>query len=220
MPGVTIYLDEMEERERKRRRRTRALGAVAIISLLFMATRQPETKIVRQTVVKEVRVPVDRIVTQTITQTVEKRVLVPVAEPRQFKLLPFAYPDVAGVDTSRPTRHLCVSPKRINFCGTTTSDRLTVSNVGDRPVRITQIGTVPERNGFAVNDLDCANRTLVAGEQCTIFVSVREAKGETMQLVIANDAGDPADAIRIESPTAVLPPSPPSAPPASRVPAS
>lgn len=211
---VRIHLNELEERDRKRRRRARALGAVAIISLLFMATRQPEPKIVKQIVVQEVRVPVDRIVTQTITQTVEKRVLVPVAEPRQFKLLPFAYPDVAGVDTPRPTRHLCVSPKQLNFCATAT-DQVTVSNAGDTPIRITQIGTVPDWSGYAVNADDCANRKLEGGDRCTIFVAIREAREETMHLIVYDDAGG-RDEVRITASA----PSPPPASPASRVPVS
>ena len=144
----------------------------------------------------------------TRTETVEKRVIMHAAALPAIELLPLRGHSLDLVAQTEPTRHLCVTPKRINFYGTL-SDRVIVSNVGGAPIRITQVGPMPERSGFVVNANDCEGRELGAGERCTISVTLREARGETMYLVIANDAGDPPDAIRVESPTAAASPARP-----------
>jgi hypothetical protein len=207
MRGATLYLNEMlEEREREQRRRARkAFGGAIVVAVLGIAAamREPPPKVVIQKIF--VRVPVDRVVTRT--ETVEKRVIVHTAAPRTFKLLPLKWPSLA-VEVA-PTRHLCVTPKWIGFGLNTTSDRVTVSNVGGIPIRITKIGTIPERSGFVVNADDCKGKALGAGERCTISVTLREARGETMYLLIANDTGEPADTIRVESPTAAASPARP-----------
>src|SRR6266498_3198668 len=111
MRGATLYLNEMlEEREREQRRRSRkAFGGAIVVALLGLAAamREGPPKIVIQKIF--VRVPFDRIVTHT--ETVEKRVIVQTAAPRMFKLLPLTWPPLT-VEVA-PTRHLCVTPKRI-----------------------------------------------------------------------------------------------------------
>ena len=212
MRGATLYLNEMlEEREREQRRRARKAfgGAIAVAVLsLAAAMREVPPKIVFQKIFVRVQVPVpvDRVVTRT--ETVEKRVIVHVAAPPEIERLPLRRHSLDLVAQAEPTRHLCVTPKRINFCGTV-SGRVIVSNVGGAPIRITQVAATPERSGFVVNADDCEGRELGAGERCTISVTVRAARGETMYLLIANDAGDPADVIRIESPTAAASPARP-----------
>jgi hypothetical protein len=209
MRGATLYLNEMlEEREREQRRRSRkAFGGAIVVALLGLAAamREGPPKIVVQKIF--VRVPVDRIVTRT--ETVEKRVIVHAAAPPEIELLPLRRHTIDLVGEATATRHLCVTPKRINFCGATVNDRVIVSNVGGAPIRITRIGTIPQRSGFVVNADECEGKELGAGERCEISVTLREARGETMYLVIANDAGDPPDAIRVETPPATASPARP-----------
>jgi hypothetical protein len=185
MSGFEIYLDEYEERDRKQRRRTKIAGAAAIIAML-MAMRRPEppapTVIVKtETVAVPVFVSRPQAVTRTVTQKVT------VGEPRYYKPLPASWPD-GPLPPSGLTRHLCVTPKRLVAVVGSTDERVTVSNVGDTPLRITAIGT-PERRGFVIDDSDCANKQLEAGGRCTIVIIAREARDQPMRLRIDDDRG-------------------------------
>ena len=204
MPDFTIRLVEMEERDRKQRRRTKLLAAAAVIAFLA-AMRRPEPKI-PEPEIRVVTIPVHHFLWERIP--VATPVIVPILPPRTFRMMPVQWPQM-NVAIDRPERHLCVTPKRLGL-GLATGDRLTVSNVGNAPIKITQIGTVPPRNGFTVDATDCENKRLQAGERCTISIAVRETRSETMYVLIANDTGE-AETIRVEAPTAS---------PASRVPVS
>jgi hypothetical protein len=214
MSGFTIYLDEMEERDRKQRRRAKVLGAIAIIAFLI-AMRRPEPqpppapKIER--IVDQVAVPV--FVTRT--QTVTTPVIVRVQEPRVYKLLPAKW-IIDLPPSGLSARHLCVTPKQLTILGAT-NDRVIVSNVGDKAIRITAIGTAPLASGFVIDDADCANRQLEVGERCTIVVTPHEARKKTMYLLVASDAGD-HDVVEITA--SASQPTSASASPASRGPAS
>jgi hypothetical protein len=210
MSDFTIYLDEMEERDRKQRRRAKLLGAAAIIATL-MAMRRPEPPPPPKPIVilKTEREAVPVLVTRM--QVVPKPVIVEVREPRRHKLLRAEWPTGDGLPLSGlPERHLCVTPKRLTVAGAS-SDRIVVSNVGDKPIRITAIGIVPERSGFVITDLDCANQQLEAGGRCTIIVTALEARNQTIRLVVDDDTGD-YDSVRITA----SPSLPTSASPASR----
>lgn len=190
MSGFEIYLDEAEERDRKQRRRTRILGAVAIIATL-MAMRRPEPppasppppvpKPEVQKIVELVAVPV--IVKWPQTKKVTVR------EPRYYKLLSTQWPPF-DPPPSGLTRHLCVTPKRLTVAGA--KDDITVSNVGDTPLRIRMIRTLPERSGFVIDDSDCANKQLEAGGRCTIRITGHETRSEAMSMYlrIDDDRGD------------------------------
>ncbi|HEY6141645.1 MAG TPA: hypothetical protein VI670_28120 [Thermoanaerobaculia bacterium] len=190
MSGLTIYLDEMEDRDRKQRRRTKIVGAIAIVATLMamrrpVATPAPPPAPEPIVIVKTETVAVPFVVTRM--QRVTKNVTV--REPRYYKLLPAKWPS----DPPPPsglTRHLCVTPKRLIVAGV--KDDITVSNVGDTPLRITAIGTLPERSGFVIDDSDCANKQLEAGGRCTIRIVEHETRSErmSMYLRIDDDRGD------------------------------
>jgi hypothetical protein len=226
MRGVTIYLDEaLEERERQQRRRSRKLlgGAIAIALLgVGAAMREPQAPEPKVVVVPG---PVERIyidrpvllprLTRFVTVTPAVTPAGTPAVPHSGGRAPGAVDaDVPLLSLGRhwsdlaapgePVPHLCVTPKTIRFHGATKSDRVTVSNPGTVAIGITQVAAVSGRSatGFVVDASDCAGRTLQAGERCTIVVTLREASGETMHLLIANDVSDQADTIKVESPTA------------------
>src|ERR1044072_8060550 len=104
--------------------------------------------------------------------------------------------------------HPAGTPKRLLRFSGYASDRVTVSNIGEMSIRITQIHTVPKRSSFFVNANDCDNRTLHAGDRCTIVIALLEAYGETMELRIADDA-DEEETIRVVAPTAAASPATP-----------
>jgi hypothetical protein len=200
MRGATLHLNDMlEDREREQRRRARkAFAGAVLVALLGIAAamREPPVKVIHERVVKTVEVECS--VTQTAA--VEKPVIVRTPIPGHVKLLPVKWPNNPPPPWEWPARHLCVTPKSINFGGSSISDWVTVSNVGDVPICITQIRPVQAR-GFLVDVHDCANRTLDAGERCTIFIGVRDAGGEVMNLEIRNSLGE-LDTVRVEAPPA------------------
>jgi len=210
MRGATLYLNDMlEDREREQRRRARkAFAGAVLVALLGIAAamHEPPAKVIHDRVVKTVEVECS--VTQT--EAVEKPVIVRAPVPGHVKLLPVDW--VVPITPLEPSpRHLCVTPKSINFGGATTSDRVTVSNAGAVPIRITQIRPVQARNGFIVYVHDCEGRTLDAGERCTIYIGAPEARGEVMYLEIRNSLGD-LDSVRVESPPANGPTASPASP--------
>jgi len=119
---------------------------------------------------------------------------VQIASPQQDVL---AHSDVAGESYLPLPRHLCVSPREVNFPRTSAvkRQRVTVSNPGSGVVRITGIRTVtmnPAR-GFAVDATECADRTLLPNERCIIDITVLGAAyraGGSMQIVVTDDAGE------------------------------
>ncbi|HKS25764.1 MAG TPA: hypothetical protein VJZ76_23440 [Thermoanaerobaculia bacterium] len=186
MRNFTIYLDEMEERERKHRRRAKLLGAATIIATLMAMRRRPEPPSPKPqpiVIVKTEKVAVP--VVGRWPQTVAK--IVTVREPRYYKPLSVQWPAI-DLPYSGLTRHLCLTPKRLTVIGA--NDHVTVSNVGDTPLRIRTIGVLPEQSGFSIDAADCANRQLGAGERCTIGIVVRETRSEPMYLLIDDDRGD------------------------------
>jgi hypothetical protein len=91
-------------------------------------------------------------------------------------------------------RHVCVSPKWLNFPGDRAKEeRLTISNVGTGPVTITGVAMLSDRalTGFSIDSQECNNRTLHPGEHCKVAVSLRKRIGETMKLTILNDLNEP-----------------------------
>jgi|GEM_PF-4407218 len=201
MRGATLHLNDMlEDREREQRRRARkAFAGAVLVALLGIAAAMrepPAAKVIHERVVQTVEVECS--VTQTAA--VEKPLIVRTPVPGHVKLLPVDWDPPITLPEPSP-RHLCVTPKSINFGGATTSDRVTVSNAGAVPIRITQIRPVQARNGFIVYVHDCEGRTLDAGERCTIYIGAPEARGEVMYLEIRNSLGD-LDSVRVESPPA------------------
>jgi hypothetical protein len=210
MPGATLYLDEfLEDRERKERRKRRKAFAGAIAVALFglaAAMRMPPPKV--ETHVVEVPRPYAVEVEGSVTETVpiEKPVIVRTRVPGMIGRLPFVWPEAniaeitRTLEPSRPVHHLCVTPRRLGFSRGSGNDVVTVSNLGDTPICITQIGTISNqvRSGFIVDDGNCRSRQLQAGERCTISVALLDAKRETMYVLIANDAGEP-DWLRLDS---------------------
>src|ERR1043165_1851901 len=209
MRGATLHLNDMlEDREREQRRRARkAFAGAVLVALLGIAAamREPPGKVIHERVVKTVEVECS--VTQTAA--VEKPVIVRTPIPGHVKLLPVDWdPPIPPPEPS--PRHLCVTPKSINFSGATISDWVTVSNAGDVPICITSIRPVQAR-GFLMDVHDCANRTLDAGERCTIFIGVRDARAEVMHLEIRNSLGE-LDTVRVEAPPANGPTASPASP--------
>jgi hypothetical protein len=213
MRGATLYINDMlEEREREQRRRTRKAfaGAIAIALLgLGAAMRQPKAPpptVVKTTVDRPVPVEIECSVMRAVEVEKEKPVSVQAATPPSIPLLPLRGHGIELVDpTAAPTRHLCVTPKRLLRFSGYASDHVTVSNIGETSIRITQIETIPKRSSFFVNASDCDNRTLQARDRCTIVIALLEPYGETMDLRIANDAGE-EETIRVVAPTAAASP--------------
>src|ERR1043165_5879998 len=136
MRGATLHLNDMlEDREREQRRRARkAFAGAVLVALLGIAAAMreppaappPSTKIeVRERVVE---------VECAMTQTVPVAVIVRTPVPGPVKLRQYEWPSEPLPPLERPTRHLCVTPRRINFGGATTTDRVTVANIDRKSV--------------------------------------------------------------------------------------
>jgi hypothetical protein len=91
--------------------------------------------------------------------------------------------------------HLCVSPKGVLFHrdGPTTTQQVTISNPGTSAVLITSVIQRSDRavSGVVVDASGCERTILSPGEHCTMKVSLRRRIGETVELWIFNDAGEP-----------------------------
>jgi hypothetical protein len=204
MRGATLYLNDMlEEREREQRRRARrAFAGSALVALLgfAMALRKPPTPDPK-VVFRDRTVEVECSVTQPATPaTPPKPTILRQSVVRFIDPLPPGPNRNIGLLDAQQAHHLCVTPRRLGLGGASGSDTVTISNVGERPISITQIGTISNRDasGFVVDAHRCSDRQLQPGERCTISVGLREAKRETMYLLIANSEEEP-DWLRVDS---------------------
>jgi hypothetical protein len=191
MPKITAFLNDVAE-ERERRARRVAAAAIIFALLALAAAMRPDPK------------PVTRREIITVTNTVIKEVTKTEYRDRIRTIVTAVVP--AGRDLQMPesidpqTRHLCLSPRWVNFV-TGTEQRVTVSNPSPGEIGITRIKFFSDRakSGFDVDASECRDRILREGEQCTIAITLRQRIGETMTLLVAHDANREPELMTVEA---------------------
>jgi hypothetical protein len=105
-------------------------------------------------------------------------------------------PEIVGSQT----RHLCISPRKLDFTNVDLQE-ITVSNPSAGEIGITGIGIVRNRDdsAFHVDTSACRDRILRPGERCSITIACMRHLPESMELLVSNDAGSVPESMTVEA---------------------
>jgi len=200
MRRITALLDDVVE-ERNRRARKAAAAGLVLAALALASAMRPAPK-------PEI-VYVDRTIVQVRTEYRDRTTYVYAGvgrrpgRPATAGGTPALHVERNFAEINPPSlleRHLCLSPRSIiGMRGDTAT--ITVSNPSPGEIGITGIRALSNRqlSGFDFDAGDCRDRVLREGERCVVNICVKRRIGETLTLLVDDDASNTPESMTVEA---------------------